>query len=491
MTTMVIRGREGRIWGISLLPQEDCGAGRIAVRMNYFAMVLCLLLVLAIPAAARPNIIFINADDLGVMDVGFNSPRYRTPNIDKLRAQGMLFTDAYAPAANCAPSRACVMSGQYGPRHGVYTVGTSERGRSRDRLLIPTENTETLPDDHLTLPAALKAAGYKTIHLGKWHIGEDPLRHGFDLNIGGGRSGSPYGGYFAPFTGPMAEYNGPYGKGTHSGDVFADQAIRFLREIGEQPFFMNMAYYLVHTPIQAVPGLVEHYEGSEIVNPAYASMVEKLDQSIGAILDELQTRGLAENTLVLFCSDNGGLAHLSSQAPFRSGKGSYFEGGIREPLVIRWPAKIAAGSTSSTPVTGIDFFPTFLEAAAIPVPEGKILDGVSLMPLLTQSGNIPDRALFWHFPVYLEKYSGSGDDAHDEIFRTRPGSVVRMGRWKLHEYFEDGRLELYDLAADPGERENLAASRPAKAAELHEVLKQWRQDLDAPVPVKRNLGYRP
>lgn len=459
--------------------------------MPPFAAVIWMLFSLVAAAAARPNLILINADDLGVMDVGFNSPRYRTPNIDKLRAAGMMFSDAYAAASNCSPSRACLMSGQYPPRHGVYTVGTSERGRSRDRPLIPTQNTPFLADDHATLPGVLKAAGYRTIHLGKWHLGEDPLRHGFEINIGGGKSGSPYGGYFAPFTGPMAAYNGRYGDGTHSGDVFADQAIRFLREVGEAPFFMNMAYYLVHTPIQAVPGLVERYQAAGKVNAAFASMVEKLDQSIGAILDELAARGLEEKTLVVFTSDNGGLAHLSSQAPFRSGKGSYFEGGIRVPMVMRWPGNIAAGSTSSTPVSGIDLFPTLLEAAAVPVPDGMVLDGVSLMPLWEGSGGIPDRPLFWHFPVYLEAYQGAADGAHDAVFRTRPGSVVRMGGWKLHEYFEDGRLELYDLEADPGEQANLAADHAAKAAELHELLKQWRRETAAPVPDQRNPDYRP
>lgn len=453
-------------------------------------LLICLFTSVLHAAPERPNIVYINADDLGVMDIGLNSPRYRTPNIDKLRAEGMLFTAAYAAASNCAPSRACVMSGQYTPRHGIYTVGDPERGEGADRKLIPTRNTTSLAPDNLTIAAALKAGGYHTIHLGKWHLGDDPTRHGFDINIGGGKSGSPYGGYFAPYNGPMASYNGTYPKGTHSGDIFADQAVRFIRDSGDKPFFMHMAYYLVHTPIQPVPGLVEKYHDIAGLDASYASMIEKLDQSIGAILAQIKASGLEENTLVIFSSDNGGICHISSQSPFRSGKGSYFEGGIRVPLVIRWPGKIAPGSSCGTPVTGIDFYPTFLAAAGLPLPAGRILDGTNLMPLLTQSGEIAGRDLFWHFPIYLEAYAGAGDDSHDPTFRTRPGSAMRSGKWKLHEYFEDGRLELYDLEADPGERTNLAATHAETAAGLHRALIGWRAQTAAPVPTALNPAYR-
>ena len=440
-------------------------------------------------AAAPPNIIYINADDLGVMDVGFNSARYHTPNIDKLRSEGMLFTDAYAPAANCAPSRACVMSGQYGPRHGVYTVGNSDRGNAKYRKIIPVKNTEHLKLDNLTIAGALKAGGYKTIHLGKWHLGDDPTQQGFDINVGGYTAGSPKGGYFLPVKGEVAKYNDRYPKGTHIADIFADQASRFIRENRDAPFFMHMAYYLVHSPIQAVPGLVEKYGNPKNKQAAYASMVEKMDESIGRILAELDAQGLRDNTLVLFSSDNGGICATSSQAPYRAGKGSYFEGGIREPLVVRWPGRVKAASTCKVPVIGIDFYPTFLEAAGMATPPGKVLDGVSLVPLMTQSGSIADRTLFWHFPVYLQKYGGVKDDSHDPLFRTRPGSALRQGKWKLHEYFEDGRIELYDLEADVGERRNVAASHPEKAEELHRLLQQWRKEVRAPVPTERNPEY--
>jgi arylsulfatase A-like enzyme len=443
--------------------------------------------------AEKPNIIYFNADDLGVMDVGFMGRKeYRTPNLDRLAAEGMVFTEAYAPAANCAPSRAACISGQYAARHGVYTVGRSERGDSSDRKIIPIENTRHLPDENVTMAEALKAGGYKTIHLGKWHLGDDPKTQGFDINIGGWSSGGPYdGGYFSPFkeVGPMHRFNDLYPKGTHRCDIFADQAVKFMRANKKKPFFMYMSYYAVHAGFEAVPGMVEKYKGVEGIHAKYASMIEKMDESIGKIVAELDRLGLKKNTLVLFTSDNGGMRHVSTQAPYRSGKGSYFEGGIREPLLVRWPGTVKAGTTCDVPVIGIDIYPTFLDAAELDAPDGKILDGASLMPLLTQKGAFSDRAIYWHFPIYLQGYAGEGDDAHDPIFRTRPGSAMRYGNWKLHEYFEDGRLELYDLNADIGERKNIATEMPEKARELHAMMKTWRAELNCPVPTKPNPDF--
>ena len=454
--------------------------------------ILILLFVFTNVVTAKPNIIYINADDFGVMDVGFNNSKYHTPNIDRLRAEGMLFTNAYAPAANCAPSRACVFSGQYGPRHGVYTVGTSERGYAKDRKLIPIENTLYLAPEIETLSEVLQAGGYRTIHLGKWHLGKDPTDEGFDVNIGGYNLGGPKGGYFLPIQGeaPVSEYNGDYPAGTNIADVFADQAVQFIRNHREEPFFMHMAYYLIHTPLQPVPEMVDKYGGRKDRWAIYASMVEKMDESIGKILAELDSQGLGDDTLVLFCSDNGAHSDISSQAPHRSGKGSYFEGGIREPLVVRWPGKVVPDSSCDFPVMGIDFFPTFLEAAQLPVPENKVLDGLSLVPLLTQFSPIAERILFWHFPVYLQAYAGKADDSHDPLFRTRPGSALRQGKWKFHEYFEDGRLELYDLDADPGERKNVASLYPEKTTELHQVMQAWRGELQAPVPTELNPKFK-
>ncbi|EMI58228.1 arylsulfatase A [Rhodopirellula sallentina SM41] len=445
-------------------------------------------------AAERPNIVYINADDLGVMDVGFNNSIYKTPNIDKLRDEGMLFTRAYAPAANCAPSRACVMSGQYGPRHGVYTVSNSDRGLARHRKLIPIENTKHLDPKVLTIAGALRQEGYKTIHLGKWHLGEDPTQQGFDINVGGSTSGGPPRGYYLPVKqGPLEVFNDQYPKKTHTADVLADQAVKFINanKNGDDPLFIHMAYYLIHTPFVPVKGMVDKYADRGKKKATYASMIEKMDESIGKLMKGLDDAGLHANTLVLFTSDNGAHSDVSPQKPHRSGKGSYFEGGIRVPVVVRWPGRVEAGSTCDAPVCGIDFFPTFLEAAASPVPTGKVLDGISLVSLLTQSGSIQARALFWHFPIYLQAYAGEADDSHDPCFRTRPGTAMRQGKWKFHEYFEDGRLELYDLDSDPSERTNVAKQFPEKTQELHRMMTAWRSDLGAPVPTKLNPKYDP
>lgn len=445
-----------------------------------------------VKAADKPNIIYINADDLGVMDVGFTGGKgFNTPNLDKLAAEGMIFTDAYAPAANCAPSRAACISGQVTARTGVYTVGSSERGPVNLRKLVPIKNTGHLKNENYTIAEALKAGGYTTIHLGKWHIGKDATTQGFDYNVGGDHSGTPAGGYFSPFKkGSMKSYDDKYPAKTHRVDIFVDEAVKFLNKHKDQPFFMHMAFYAVHTPIQKVPEFVDKYIGSE-VPAAYASMVEKMDQGIGKIISELDKLGLKDNTLLLFTSDNGGICKINKQTPFRAGKGSYFEGGIREPFFVRWPARVKAGTKCDTPIIGLDFYPTLLEAAGIEKPAGKILDGISILPLLTESGQLRERALFWHFPIYLQKTAGKLDDSHDVHFRTRPGSAMRFGRWKLHEYFEDGRFELYDLDTDIGERKNLAESMPEKVKELEKMLYAWRAEVNAPVPTELNPEYDP
>jgi arylsulfatase A-like enzyme len=348
-----------------------------------------------------------------------------------------------------------------------------------------------LPDKNVTIAEALKAAGYTTIHLGKWHLGADPCPQGFDINIGGDHSGSPYGGYFVPFKrGSMQKYNSEYPKGTHRADIFADQACKFLQSHKDKPFFMYMAYYSVHSVLQPVPEFITKYKGVKGISPTYASMIEKMDQSIGKIMNELDRLGLKENTLVLFTSDNGGVFNYSTQRPHRAGKGSYFEGGIRVPLCVRWPAKIKANTMCAVPVSGIDIYPTFLAATGAPTPKGKLLDGVSLMPLLTQNGAIPPRAIYWHFPIYLQSYGIFPGEFHDTFFRTRPGSAMVYGKWKLHEYFEDGNLELYDLSQDAGERHNLANQLPEKTRELHAMMQNWRNSIKAPIPTKLNPAYK-
>ena len=439
----------------------------------------------------RPNIVFINMDDLGWMDVAFmGSKFYETPNIDRLASEGMIFTNAYSNAANCAPSRACVMSGQYAPRHGIYTVGSSERGSARTRKLIPTKNRTSLPDDNVTIAEALKTSGYITATMGKWHLGADPKTQGFDVNVAGGSAGHPST-YFSPYRNRRLP-DGP--KGEHLPHRLTSEAIKFIEANKARPFFLYLPYFSVHTPIQAPKDITAKYKTKGPAggqgHAAYAAMIESADTNIGRLMKKIDQLGLRENTVVIFTSDNGGVVKISSQAPARAGKGSYYDGGIREPLIVRWPAKIKAGSKCDTPVIGIDFYPTLLEATGTKKPEGKLLDGVSLMPLLTQSGKLAERALFWHFPIYLQNY-GANDGSRDPLFRTRPGCVVRLGGWKLHEYFEDGGLELYNLADDLGERNNLADKMPDKTKELHAIMLRWRKETKAPVPAEKNPKYDP
>ena len=445
--------------------------------------------------SVRPNIIYINVDDLGWSDLGYQgSSYYRTPNIDRLASQGMIFTAAYAPAANCAPSRASCLTGQYSPRHGIYTVGSSERGKTEDRKIIPVKNTLHIRPDNLTVASVLRDSGYRTCSIGKWHISKDPLQNGFDINIAGGDWGGPYhGGYHSPYDYPECSMKEP---GEYLTDRLTGEALAFIEKNRAQPFFLYLAYYTVHSPLQAKPEKEREFQKAGKTeahnNTAYAAMISSLDDGIGRITQSLDSLGLSENTLLLFTSDNGGVWKTSKQWPLRAGKGSYYEGGIREPMIVRWPGRVQPGSVCHVPVCGIDFFPTFLAAAEIESPEGKILDGVSLMPLLLGKGTIPERPLFWHFPIYLEAYfKDEPFETRDAKFRTRPGSAMRLGKWKLLEFFEDEGLELYNLEDDIGEKKNLAESNPAITADLQAMLQGWRAETSAPVPGELNPEYKP
>jgi arylsulfatase A-like enzyme len=437
-------------------------------------------------AARQPNIIYINADDLGWTDLACQgSTFYESPNIDRLAREGITFSNAYAPSANCAPSRACCMTGQYGPRHGIYTVDSSERGEAKDRKLIPTPNTTDLPAESVTIAEVFNAAGYVTGHVGKWHLGDDPLTHGYDVNVGGGHWGfPPENGYHSPYSLTNCEQTE---EGEYLTDRLGREAAGFIRANKDRPFFLSYAPYSIHSPIQGKKETVEKYEvktpSTEHDYPEYAAMVQSLDENVGRVLDTLKELDLERDTLVVFTSDNGGVWRWSKQWPLRAGKGSFTEGGIRVPMFMRWPGEIESGTVCETPVSGIDLFPTFLEAARIGAPKDKMLDGVSLTPLFKPKGSIANRALFWHFPIYLQ---GACPERNDPLFRTRPGSVVRSGDWKLHEYFEDGRLELYNLKDDIGEKNNLAQRKPEKRKELHELLTNWREDVGAPVPTEMN-----
>ncbi len=438
----------------------------------------------------KPNVILVVVDDLGWKDVGFmGSAYYETPNLDRLASQSIRFTNAYAGAANCAPSRACLLTGQNTPRHGIYTVAHSDRGHVKTRKLIPTQNTVDLSQQKMTLAEVLQQNGYTTATMGKWHLGADPTTQGFDLNIGGNRRGAPKS-YFSPYQNPELT-DGP--EGEYLTDRLTTEAINFIEKNRNNPFFLYLPYFTIHTPLQGKQELVAKYEQKASIdeqgkNPHYAAMVETMDANIGRILEQLEDLNL-DNTLVIFTSDNGGIAYLSRQYPLRAGKGSYYEGGIRVPLLVHWKARSLLPAIYDDPVKNLDLFPTILDLLEIPYPENQSFDGTSLANLIMKGKPLKKRPLFWHFPIYLEAYSKGNDDSRDPLFRTRPGSIIRLGKWKLHEYFEDGGIELYNLDQDPGERNDLSQSRKGKARKLYRILQNWRAETDAPVPTELNPTY--
>ncbi len=456
--------------------------------LNHTATILLLSLIsLAAGFAAAnepPNIVLIVADDLGWTDLGcFGSRYYQTPHVDRLCNEGTKFTSAYSCGPNCAPTRACLMSGMYSPRHGVYTVGTGARGKKQHRQLIPVENKTTLALSFVTLGEVLHDAGYVTAHFGKWHLGQPakagPEEQGFDFNFGGNHSGQPQGGYFSPYNNPQLP-DGP--EGENLTDRMSDEAVQFIEQHREKRFFVYLAYYAVHSPIQAKAEVVARYverkpRGGHR-NPKYAAMIETMDTGIGRILETLDNLKLADRTVIVFYSDNGG-TKITSQAPLRGRKGMLYEGGVRVPLIVRWPGVTKPGSVSDTPVNSVDFLPTLAEIAHGKPP--KSLDGTSITALLKNpDSNIGRQAIYWHFPGYLE------DNAQKGTWRTTPAGAIRVGDWKLIEFFEDNRLELYNLRNDIGEANNLAETNSTQRDELYRRLVQWRKSVDAPIPKRKN-----
>ncbi len=424
---------------------------------------------------------------MGWKDVGFmGSAYYETPNIDYLAGLGMVFTNGYASASNCAPSRACLMTGQWTPRHGVYTVSPSTRGKSETRKLIPTKNTHTLAPKHKILPKVLQEHGYRTCHAGKWHLSDDPLTYGFDVNIGGGHNGLPKS-YYPPYKNVTIEG----GSDKYLTDAIMEKAIQFVDTV-QKPFYLNYSPYAVHVPIMAVDSIVPKYEKKAPWkgqgNVKYASMVDNLDRNIGLLTKKLKEKGLFDNTLIVFTSDNGGLYGITKQKPLRAGKGSYYEGGVRVPFFFMYANKIGANTKNDIPISNLDIFPTLLDYAGIEA-STLGLDGHSLKAVLEAEKEHIERALYWHFPIYLEAYNVNDNENRDSLFRTRPGSVVRKGDWKLHYYYEDNAIELYNLAEDIEERHNLAATHPEKAEALLKLLKQWCETTNAPIPNIVNPDY--
>ncbi|HET6424158.1 MAG TPA: sulfatase [Planctomycetaceae bacterium] len=435
----------------------------------------------------RPNIIFIMADDLGYTDVAcFGSKYYETPNIDRLASQGMKLL-SHHHCQNCTPTRAALMSGQYGARTGVYTVGGIDRFDWSQRPLRPVDNVTDLPLDRDIIAKQLKAAGYATGMFGKWHIGQKgdyhPGQRGFDEAI------VTAGKHFDFDTAPATTYP----EGQYLADFLTDKAVDFLHRHKDHPFFLYLPHFGVHSPHDAKPDLIAKFKEKPGVgghnDPTYAAMIASVDESVGRVMRTLDELKLADNTVLIFTSDNGGVGgytregikkgnDITDNAPLRSGKGSLYEGGTREPFVVRWPGVVPAGSSCNVPTIHVDIFPTLAEIGAAPAPR-QVLDGESLVKLFRDpKAKLQRDAIFQHFPGYL----GAGANT----WRTTPVSLVQIGNWKLMEFLEDGHLELYDLDADVGESKNLAETMPEKARQMHERLVAWRESVKAPMPGKNS-----
>ncbi len=447
----------------------------------------------------KPNIVFIFADDLGWTDLAcFGSGYYKTPHLDQLAKDGLKFTNAYTNAPNCAPTRACLISGQYTPRHHVFTVNNSDRGKSRFRKLIPIPTRTKLNLKVITLAQSLQKAGYHTGMYGKWHLGFDepylPKARGFNEAI------VTRGGHFAPKYRTYPKTKIP--KNTYLADFLTDNAVAFIKRNHKKPFFLYLSHYAVHTPIQAKLADIKLYKNKKPVrghhNPTYAAMVHSLDQSVKRVTKTLADLNLTKNTIVIFYSDNGGHGgygsigggtgrNITDNAPLRGGKGMLYEGGIRVPLIVRWPAVIKPNSISHTPVISVDFFPTFVDLAGGSMPANQPHDGVSIKPIFASSGaaSLNRPAIFWHFPAYLQANVQKG------TWRTTPGAIIRAGDYKLIHFYETNHSELYNLKNDLSEKHNLAKSNPQKAAELLKQLKAWQENVNAPIPTKKNPQYKP
>ncbi len=458
------------------------------------------------------NILFLLVDDLGYMDVGCNNPDtfYETPNIDRLAKTGMRFTNGYAACPVCSPTRYSILTGKYPARVDAtdWFVG------KRSGKFLPAEMIDHMPLEEITLAEALKEHGYTTFFAGKWHLGGTeeywPVKQGFDINKGGWKLGGPYGPgrYFSPYGNPRLT-DGPPGE--HLPDRLARETAKFIREHREEPFLAYLSFYSVHTPLMAPKQLVEKYKAKakrlgltgkkefadeEQIWPTnkprkvrilqnhavYAAMIEAMDTAIGKVLNQLEASGLTQNTVVMLIGDNGGLSTSegspTSNLPLRGGKGWLYEGGIREAFLIRWPGVTKPGSVCDVPVISTDFYPTILEMAGLPAKPKQHLDGVSLVPLLQGGHSLKRDAIYWHYP----HYSNQGG---------MPGAAIRQGDWKLIERFEDGRVHLYNLKNDLGEKNDLASKCPARLSCLKKKLHQFYKQTDAKFLRPKKEGDQP
>ena len=430
---------------------------------------------------SKPNFLFILVDDYGWSQLGcYGSQYYETPNIDQLAEEGMKFTDAYAACPVCSPTRASIMTGKY-PARLHLTDFIAGGSFPYDKYRQPAWQ-KFLPLEEITIAEVLKTAGYTTAGFGKWHLSiaknppqslpYNPDKQGFDE-------------YFVTYK-PSSKHDPE--DDAHNVEIITEKSLRFLQKNKDNPFFLYVTHNTIHSPILAKKKLIEKYKnkpGANLPqnNPIVAAMIEDLDNSVGKLLAKLDELDIAGKTIVVFFGDNGGLERSAKQTPLRSGKANLYEGGIREPLIVRWPGVVQQGSTCSEPVTSVDFFPTFLEILDLKNKAGKSIDGVSLLPLLLQTGSLNRQAIYWHYPHYHSSSIG-------------PGGAVRMGDYKLLEWFDEtisgpsNRFELYNLKLDIAEQNNLAEKMPAKTRQLRDMLTNWRKKVGAQI-MTPNPGYDP
>ena len=460
----------------------------------------CMLSVFSLPAVAKndkPNIIFILADDLGWADLPVYGNKFNeAPNISRLAEEGIRFTNAYAACPVCSPTRASIMSGQYPARVGIIDF-IPGHWRPYEKVIVPINRTQYLPEEIITIGEAMKSAGYATGYFGKWHLGDDskhhPLNQGFDeANVGQGY-------YHVRFSPPRA-----VGSSKRLSELLTDFGVEFIEKNKDHPFFLFLAHYDVHVQLDADQNLINKYLHKAKVegypcNAIYAAMIEHLDRSVERISEKLKELGLSENTILIFFSDNGGLnrrfdripllaeskKHIykndsllyiaTSNAPLRGEKGTVYEGGIREPLIVKWPGKIKTGTVSNALVTSVDFFPTLVKMAGGKLPDKQTFDGKNIIPELEGKNEETERTIFWHYPVY-----------HHDV----PASAMRKGDWKLIQNLEDNTYKLYNLEDDISESHDLSSLYPKKIKELSALLDQWRNDVGARLPVP-NSDFNP
>ena len=453
--------------------------------------------------AKQTNFLFFLVDDMGWADIGANGSKFHeTPNIDRLAKSGMRFTQGYAAGSVCSPTRASIMTGRHPVRVDITDWIPGQSNRKTNPLLHP-DDLNHLPLAEVTIAEALKEHGYQTFFAGKWHLGNKgqwPTDQGFDINIGGHHRGSPPGGYYSPWSNPALKAKQP---GEYLTERLTDESVKFLEERDKtSPFLLYLSYYNIHTPIQAYKKHIDHYKAKAAKafqdvtptepehdginrtrqdNPALASMVAAVDDSVGVLLDKLTELKLDKNTVVIFFSDNGGLSTLGRlgpgcNLPLRAGKGWLYEGGVREPTIIRAPDVTQPNSVSHKPMVSMDFFPTMLDLAGLPLQPKLHVDGQSLLPHL-KGDDSGQRTFYWHYPHY-----------HGSTWK--PGASIRDGDWKLIEFYHYKNFELYNLADDPGERQNLAKAKPTKAKLLRAKLLAWQKQMQAKMPVP-NPDYDP